>query len=211
MKVQTQLIKPIVIPPPTRNGNYDWNAYHHGNIIQKWWKQKLCKKIISMVGESPVIDVGCGSSPMLSLIKADLKLGIDISLSKIEFIQAIDKTSAYSTYDGGTLPIPDGYFNTVICSEVIEHHPKPSFLMSELTRICRKDGVIIIATPDFSSLSWNLIEKVYGLLMPNGYKSEHHSKFTLTGITALAESNGLTFEKMDYILNADMIVRFKKL
>ena len=51
-----------------------------------------------------------------------------------------------------TLPFSDNEFDTVICLEGIEHLINPTKLIKELCRVCKKDGRIIISTPNIQNL-----------------------------------------------------------
>lgn len=49
------------------------------------------------------------------------------------------------------LPIEDKYFNVVISESVIEHIHNPSIFLSELNRVLKPDGRVIILIPDWHS------------------------------------------------------------
>lgn len=50
------------------------------------------------------------------------------------------------------IPYNNNSFNIVICSEVIEHIYDTDRLLQEIKRILKKDGVLIISTPNLASL-----------------------------------------------------------
>jgi len=50
-------------------------------------------------------------------------------------------------------PYPDGHFSTVLCCELLEHLPSdPMFMMSEINRILKPGGHLVLTTPNISSL-----------------------------------------------------------
>ncbi|MBI3681713.1 MAG: glycosyltransferase [Acidobacteria bacterium] len=50
-------------------------------------------------------------------------------------------------------PYPDGHFTTVLCCELIEHLAEdPMFLMSEVNRILKPGGHLVLTTPNIGSL-----------------------------------------------------------
>ena len=50
-------------------------------------------------------------------------------------------------------PYPDEYFSTVLCCELLEHLPgDPMFMMSEINRILKPGGHLVLTTPNISSL-----------------------------------------------------------
>ncbi len=51
-----------------------------------------------------------------------------------------------------SIPIEDATFDAVLCTEVLEHVPNPIAAIEEMTRLLKKDGIIIITAP-FCSLT----------------------------------------------------------
>ena len=50
-------------------------------------------------------------------------------------------------------PYPDGHFTTVLCCELVEHLPSdPMFMMSEINRILKDGGRLVLTTPNIGSL-----------------------------------------------------------
>ena len=50
-------------------------------------------------------------------------------------------------------PYPDGYFSTVLCGELIEHlFEDPMHLMSEVNRILKPGGHLVLTTPNIAAL-----------------------------------------------------------
>ena len=77
------------------------------------------------------------------------------------------------------LPFKDDSFDCVISSQVIEHIRYDESLFSEMRRVLRTGGMLILGTPDYATLGWRIIEPIYGFLMPGGYKDEHITHYTL--------------------------------
>ncbi|BET69634.1 hypothetical protein ASA1KI_45520 [Opitutales bacterium ASA1] len=46
------------------------------------------------------------------------------------------------------LPFPDGTFDLIWCSEVIEHLESPSAFVTEAHRVLKDDGLLIVTTPN---------------------------------------------------------------
>ncbi|HYM10311.1 MAG TPA: methyltransferase domain-containing protein, partial [Bryobacterales bacterium] len=50
-------------------------------------------------------------------------------------------------------PYPDGHFSTVLCCELLEHlYHDPMHMMSEINRILRPGGALVLTTPNICSL-----------------------------------------------------------
>jgi SAM-dependent methyltransferase len=67
------------------------------------------------------------------------------------------------------LPFPDGSFDRVICSEVLEHIPDDEGAMRELTRVLRAGGTMAITVPRFGPelLNWALSDEYHNV--PGGH------------------------------------------
>ena len=201
---------------PHISANYDWEAYHNGNPLQKYWKRRIARTVKKMIGTpepgSTIVDLGCGSSPLLkSMTEFQVRIGLDTDASKIDFMQKADTTSRYFTGSGMGNTLLSDVAHTSMSIEVLEHLDTPQELLAELARITKPGGRIIVATPDFGSLRWNLIEILYGLLMRNGYHCEHFMKFTESSLIAIASIFKLEHVQTKKIWGADMVMEFRKL
>jgi SAM-dependent methyltransferase len=87
---------------------------------------------------------GCYLGP---LGKVDHKRAV--SLEGEEFTCEIDLFNA----EKDRFPYPDEHFATVLCCELIEHlEQDPMFLMSEVNRILKPGGHLVMTTPNIASL-----------------------------------------------------------
>ena len=103
--------------------------------------ESLLKAIPFLNGN--LLDVGCGTKPYKSIINTISYTGIDISLSphnqdKFDYL-----------FDGLNVPFEDNSFDSVICTEVLEHAVDPIKLMNEIYRVLKKDGFAFITVPMF--------------------------------------------------------------
>ena len=102
-----------------------------------------------------ILDVGCGNARDLIpiLIKGSKVVGVDISPQMIEEARHELESSALSGYelkvgDATHLDFPDAYFDKVIASEMIEHIPDWQKALSEMHRVLKPSGEIVISTPN---------------------------------------------------------------
>ena len=49
--------------------------------------------------------------------------------------------------DIATIPVVDGYFDCVLCTEVLEHIPEPELAIKEFSRILKGGGTLILTAP----------------------------------------------------------------
>ncbi|HIB65355.1 MAG TPA: SAM-dependent methyltransferase, partial [Phycisphaerales bacterium] len=108
------------------------------------------------------------------------------------------------------LPFADESFETVICSQVIEHIPDTTEAVSELLRVLKPGGRLILGTPDYAGWQWPIIERIYERVIPGGYAEEHITHLTRDGMVNLVESLGTTYLGEDFILKAEWVGLFQK-
>ncbi len=135
-----------------------------------------------------VLDVGCGEGrhtfascrhpcsiyamdlDMTSLLKTKYILG------EMEQKGEVEGTTLILRGDSKRLPFQDGFFDKIICAEVLEHVPDDGQAMAELTRVLRQKGEIAVTVPTLFT------EKVYGRLSaryfntPGGHIRIYHPK-----------------------------------
>lgn len=67
-----------------------------------------------------------------------------------------DVNMAYFNLEFERFPFPDNTFDTVVCCEVLEHMTvDPMALMSELNRVCKEGGTLVLTTPNI--VSWRCL------------------------------------------------------
>jgi 2-polyprenyl-3-methyl-5-hydroxy-6-metoxy-1,4-benzoquinol methylase len=78
-------------------------------------------------------------------------VGVDISRENIEtalnmFMRNGIGTTIYEA-DVNDMPFADWAFDTIICSEVLEHIHTPSIALKEMARVCRPGGHLYLTCP----------------------------------------------------------------
>ena len=98
-----------------------------------------------------VLDVGCGTGAVLSMIprRPGVRLcGVDLAPEMIEVAQArLGSDVELKVGDSEHLPWPDSSFDCVICTFSFHHYPQPEKVLSEMYRVLRDGGHVIIADP----------------------------------------------------------------
>lgn len=92
------------------------------------------------------------------------------------------------------LPYQNNEFDTVYLGELIEHVSNPGKVLSEINRILKKDGVLIIDTPNaynFKKLIKYLLQREENLGDPT-----HVILFTPGSLTSLLRENGFRIDLM---------------
>lgn len=192
---------------PLRNSinsaDYDFRAFHSRIPLQRYWQQqrlRAVKEFLSGRTEN-ILDVGCGSSKILQSLPS--AVGLDICLEKLRFMQ---RTNALLvTGDAHHLPFLDGTFETVICSQMIEHVPDTERILRELRRVLKTGGYLILGTPDYATWQWRVVEPIYHRVLPDAYAGEHVTHFTRESVVAALRTAGFEIMREQYVCGAEWI------
>ncbi len=107
-------------------------------------------------------------------------------------------------------PYPDGFFETVLCCELLEHlHRDPIHMMSEINRVLRPYGTLVLTTPNAVSLRAlrailhgnhpNLFSQyVIPTLLP---AARHAREYTPKELFRLFADSGFSIQHMDTLLS----------
>ncbi len=94
-----------------------------------------------------LLDLGCGNSPyraLLTCISDYIGYDLDITASKPMVAGAADR-----------LPFAAGSFDSVLCTQVLEHVPEPWRVLEEIARVLRPGGKLLLSAPQ----AWRLHEQ----------------------------------------------------
>jgi ubiquinone/menaquinone biosynthesis C-methylase UbiE len=94
-----------------------------------------------------VLDVGCGAGNLLNLFKhGDVKVaGADLSPKMIEKAKKrLGKTADLRVADSENLPWSAGTFDLVVSTDSLHHWPDPVKAFSEMRRVLKLEGRVII-------------------------------------------------------------------
>lgn len=88
-----------------------------------------------------VLDVGCGSMPYRAVIEKHAAGydGLDIEPRALGLRYLCSVTDM--------APVPDTSYDTVLCSEVLEHVGDPAAALTEIYRVLKPGGTLIVTVP----------------------------------------------------------------
>lgn len=111
----------------------------------------FAKKIISNK-DLVVVDIASGEGYGTYILSKEAKFayGIDISEDAINFAKEkyIKNNLEYKLGNCSNIPLQDKSVDVVVSFETIEHHDKHEEMLSEIKRILKDDGILIISSPD---------------------------------------------------------------
>ena len=128
-------------------------------------------KIYAKSLDGLLLDFGCGRKPYKNLFNVKQYIGVDIQQSGHS--HELSEVDVY--YDGKTIPFDDHYFDSVFCSEVIEHVFEVDYILDEINRVLKKGGKILLTVP----FVWNDHEVPYD-----------YGRYSSYGIKYLLEKHG---------------------
>jgi SAM-dependent methyltransferase len=136
-------------------------------VIKKKKTNFLLESVISKFSGLPkgkVLDLGCGDGDYAKRLK-DLGFDVvagDIDISRFRYKNEIEFKYCDITKE---MPFSADCFDYVLFMEVVEHLRNPYVVISEINRIIKKDGSLILSTPNILSLKSRfrfLVEGTYG-------------------------------------------------
>lgn len=135
---------------------------------------RVLRPLLDKHGHGRILDAGAGGAAYRRVLsqQASEYISLDISDER-----------ARPTVVGSVLALPfvDCSFDTVFCSQVLEHVPKPEAALKELERILAPGGVLILSAPHLAYLH-----------------NEPHDyfRFTRHGLVHLCSEVGLQVEEI---------------
>lgn len=112
-----------------------------------------------------LVDIGCGEKPRAALFDPYVTshVGVDHEDSLHDISEVEIRSSAYE------IPVPNGSFDTVLCTAVLEHLEDPAAAIREAYRVLRPDGIAIYTVPLF----WHIHEEPRDFFRYTRYGLEH--------------------------------------
>ena len=122
-------------------GDGKFVAPMYGEIINRIMRAKPKK----------VLDVGCGTGNVLMKLSSneELKLyGVDISENMIKTAKKnLGNKAELKVGDSEYMPWEDNSFDVIVCNASFHHYPNPEKVLSEMKRMLKSDGTLIIGDP----------------------------------------------------------------
>lgn len=185
------------------SADYDQHAFYSRIPLQRWWHRKRYETILDMLEDGPaVLDIGCGSS--MVIVALPEAVGLEVGGKKLRYLRQLGRRLAKGELR--RLPFRDGQFDQVVCSNVIEHLPEAEVSFAEVRRVLKPGGVLVVGTPDYSTLRWRLLDLVRRQV-PSGIAHAHLSRFNEKILTDRLVIADFGVEKSRRILGAELLVK----
>ncbi|HTV00914.1 MAG TPA: class I SAM-dependent methyltransferase [Luteitalea sp.] len=189
------------------SADYDERAYNSVIPLQRYWQRARHRIIHSLVDPTTrILDIGCGSSRIVQDLPHSV--GLDIQIKKLRRIAARTRKVVQATLT--QLPFPTHAFETLICSQVIEHVPEPLVDWHEMNRVLEVGGILVVGTPDYATIAWPVLECLYGIVHPKGYVHEHINQYTARSLVLALETHGFEVLERAYVGGGELIIKARK-
>ena len=149
-----------------------------------------------------ILDVACGDGLLTTKIaeKGGNVVGIDALEDSIKSAKQLSKRlGIYSEFiigDAERLPFSDKHFDVVVCSSSLEHFSDPTLSLREISRVLKKDGLVIMTIDSLNIPIREDLKKMHKKLFSvNNYYSPEQIDKLFGGV-------GIELCKHEYFLNS---------
>lgn len=142
----------------------DYDNSSDGKFVRCLYEE-IVKRAVSFPAET-VLDLGCGNGNIIGLLKKEKEAryyGVDLSDEMIqEARKRLGEDVGLETADAADLPFQDEYFDLIICNASFHHYTNPEKAVSEMRRVLKKGGTLILGDPTIPGkwlrkfLNWGL-------------------------------------------------------
>lgn len=176
----------------TKNSNLQLSDYHRDDEYIQEEKlfenifQKRVNVISGLLNPGKVLEIGCSTGLLLSMLKArnwDV-LGVEMSKKSADAAKSRGIKIIVNSFENVKF---DQKFDLIILNHVLEHLENPKEVLKKAYSILDPNGAILISLPNFGSLSAIVQKCNWKLLLPE----EHLWQFTYDSLNILFKKIGL--------------------
>src|SRR5687767_2775171 len=182
---------------PTGEEAKDYDDYYtEANLLLPDFIEKRNEEIIKdfepYFSSGRLLDIGFGSAIMMRVAQAKgwQVSGVEVSKTAVEYAEKC----GFEVFHGELkeAKYPDGFFDVITASEIIEHCPQPEILLDEVIRILRPGGLFWATTPSAGGLSFKLTGLDWTIICP----PEHLQLFSKKAIRLIMKKAGFSQVKI---------------
>ncbi len=165
-------------------------------LLKYWWVACRIRDEAETKSSLKIADIGCGSCQM-KMLAGDLSgahwIGTDLKLN-LQELAAMKYDEYFESDLTKTLPIDSESVDIVINSHVLEHLPNPDHSMSELFRVLKPGGLLLLGVPVSPSIVVPIQEMRYRREMAAGKRKvgDHVQAFSVNYLKDLIHRSGFS-------------------
>jgi ubiquinone/menaquinone biosynthesis C-methylase UbiE len=130
-----------------------WSETYERDAAARWLRQVQTQALAALaLGQDDVLlDLACGTGAAVRDAAADVRhaVGFDLSPGMIaqarELAAGVDNVEFRQGDVSGPLPFESDEFTAVVCTTAFHHFPRPERTISEIARVLRPGGRVVIA------------------------------------------------------------------
>jgi SAM-dependent methyltransferase len=176
--------------------SYEYQVMHQLEL-KHWWFRARRRLLLRLLRDTTnrrravppphILDYGCGTGGNTRFYASvGSVVGIEPESSAIRLAQARGEAQ-YCCGRGNELPFRAEAFDAVVASDVLEHIEDDRSAMSEITRVLRPGGTLVITVP---AHPW--------LFSRHDAALHHFRRYTRSGLRSLVEQGGLKIRVLSY-------------
>ena len=175
------------------------------NFFQKYWHSRKwhhLKEFLISVGGNRLLDIGCADGTTTKQIKKILPLttitGIDLYKKAIDHAKRKAGKIRFIHGDVHKLPFDDNSFEIVTAIETIEHLDNPNRALTEIYRVLKPNGYLIIGQ-DTDSLLFRVVWFVWTKWKGSVWVKSHISCMKPNDLMKLLRRTGFKIKKYKFV------------
>lgn len=126
-----------------------YDESHDGKFVRCMYDE-IVKRVCGIKAEK-ILDLGCGNGNILRLLYESKRAeyyGLDLSENMIgEAKKRLNGRAQLAVGDAEHLPYGDSMFDVIICNASFHHYTSPEAAVSEMRRVLRQGGSVILGDP----------------------------------------------------------------
>jgi ubiquinone/menaquinone biosynthesis C-methylase UbiE len=124
------------------------------------WRRRRALLLGAVAPGDRVLDLGCGAGRFVAALRdaGAEPVGVELAEAALERARRnVPGADLRLVASDGSLPLDHGEADLVWCSEVLEHVPDTIGLLTEVRRVLRRGGRLIVTVPDHGRVKRTLI------------------------------------------------------
>lgn len=124
------------------------------------WRRRRALLLGAVTPGERVLDLGCGAGRFVAALRdaGAEPVGVELAEAALERARRnVPGADLRRVAPDGSLPLGHGEVDVVWCSEVLEHVPDTIALLTEVRRVLKPGGRLLVTVPDHGRLKRTLI------------------------------------------------------